>query len=119
MKLFFHKLFSFNIMVAVTSALVFFKVASFSIKLSSRTPQTRKCTTLTLFLPSYQVAEHKWEPAKSHLHSNRLHGAQCSRANGQRGGESCDGYLGDSSETHILHIHPVIIVIDIPYLTFN
>lgn len=29
------------------------------------------------------AAEHKWEPANSHLHSNSLHGAQCSRADGQ------------------------------------
>lgn len=50
-----------------------------------------------------QVTEHKWEPAKSHLHSNGLHGAQCSWANGQRRGESCDGYLGDWSETFIPH----------------
>lgn len=103
-------------MVAVTSALMLFKVTFFSIRLSSRTQQTRKCTTPTLFLPFSQVTEHKWEPAKSHLHSNSLHGAQCSRANGQRRGESCDDYLGDSSETHILHIHPVIIIINIPYL---
>lgn len=97
---------------------LFFKVTSFSIKLSSRTPQSRNAQ-LPLFLPFSQVTEHKWEPAKPHLHSNSLHGAQCSRANGQRRGKSCDGYLGDSSETHILHIHPVIIIINIPYLMFH
>lgn len=99
-------LLSFLLRTAVTSALVVFKATPFSSMLCWRTPQIRKCTTPTLFLPLSQVTEHKWEPAKSHLHSNRLHGAQCSWANGQRRGESCDGYLGDSSETHILHIHP-------------
>lgn len=44
-----------------------------------------------LFFSTSQAAEHKREPANSHLHSNSLHGAQCSRANGQLRGESCDG----------------------------
>lgn len=50
---------------------------------------------LSFSFSTSQAAEHKREPANSHLHSNSLHGAQCSRANGQLRGESCDDYLED------------------------
>lgn len=70
---------------------MFVKAASFSQCVQGPERYTNhKMQNSHSFFPS-QAAEHKWEPANSHLHSNSLHGAQCSRANGQLRGESCDG----------------------------